>query len=279
MKWPPDIGKRRQFVLRVLSDRGRYAEIRFRAADALYVSSPSLVYTVVPSEIDTEYGDSEIAWTDIGEIRLWGALAFSLLEGSGFFCFYPLDGQLILAESLDEDVVQRAAQRVSARLAPQQHELNTRRPSQDSVGALYEALLKADNVILRGVNCYLKSFMLWEHPFFREEMGLNLYISLEAGLSVIRRRLSAQGGRDVSYEDVFDFVRATFPHGDGLAEYWEDCHDDRTILVHPDNRFGARVMHPSMADDIYELLDPMLSLYRYILIGEPPPERPGPVGG
>jgi hypothetical protein len=27
-------------------------------------------------------------------------------------------------------------------------------------------------------------------------------------------------------------------------------------------------MHPRSADDIWELFDPMLSLYRYILIGE-----------
>jgi hypothetical protein len=30
-------------------------------------------------------------------------------------------------------------------------------------------------------------------------------------------------------------------------------------------------MHPMVADDIYELLDPMLSLYRYLLLGEPRP--------
>ena len=60
------------------------------------------------------------------------------------------------------------------------------------------------------------------------------------------------------------------PFGQGLAEFWLDCHDDRTILMHPDNKYGARVMHPPFADDIYDLLDPMLSLYRYILIGAPP---------
>jgi hypothetical protein len=113
MDWPPDIGKRRRFALRVLSDQGRYPDIRFRAGDALYASSASLVYTVVPSEIDSDYGDSEIAWADIGEIRLWGAIAFSLVEGSGFFCFYPLSGQFVLAERADEEVVRRSAERIA----------------------------------------------------------------------------------------------------------------------------------------------------------------------
>jgi len=142
----------------------------------------------------------------------------------------------------------------------------TARPVQRVV---QRAELQADNVLLRGVSCYLKTFLLWEHHFFREEMGLNLYIAVEAGLSVIRRRLSTAAGRQVAYGEVFDIVGKIF--GEGLAEYWQDCHDDRTILVHPDNRFGARVMHPGSADDIYELLDPMISLYRYILIDESPP--------
>jgi hypothetical protein len=29
-------------------------------------------------------------------------------------------------------------------------------------------------------------------------------------------------------------------------------------------------MHPAFADDIYQVLDPMIPLYRYILIGELP---------
>ena len=53
--------------------------------------------------------------------------------------------------------------------------------------------------------------------------------------------------------------------------YWEDCRDDRNIVIHPDCDLGAQVMHPRSADDIYELFDPMLSLYRYILLGKPRP--------
>jgi hypothetical protein len=39
------------------------------------------------------------------------------------------------------------------------------------------------------------------------------------------------------------------------------------MLLHPDCELGAHAILPMTADDVYELMGPMLSLYRYILIG------------
>src|SRR5207244_3061423 len=94
----------------------------------------------------------------------------------------------------DESRIRRVAERVAAEHKPQSHHLHWVKPNVEEIGALYGALQRADNVLLRGVNCYLKAHLLWGYPFFDEEMGINLYISLEAGLSVIRRRLSAAAG-------------------------------------------------------------------------------------
>jgi hypothetical protein len=228
---------------------------------------------VVPSEPPNDWGWNELAWADVGEIRFWGALAFSIPEGKGFYAFYPLDEgyelpKAIWAETLNSSLAQKLAQRTAAGTSPQKHELHWRRPDAIEIAALYDALLQADNVLLRGVNCYLKAHMLWKHHLFAEEMGINLYIALEAGLSVLRRRLSPSLNHQVSYQDVFDHIRATFTCGDALVAYWEDCRDDRNIVIHPDCYLGPEVMHPRSADDIWELFDPMLSLYRYILIGK-----------
>ena len=114
--------------------------------------------------------------------------------------------------------------------------------------------------------------MLWQHHFFTEEMGISLYIALKAGLATICRRLGEAAGRTSSYVDVFDFIRAKFTYGDVLADYWEDAHDDRNALLHPDNDFSPYVIQRMLADDIYELFDPMVSLYRYLLIGEARPQ-------
>lgn len=276
-------GRRRRFQLRLLSEPQRgaccYPRVTFHHRNALYRATESLVYSVVLSEPPNEYGYNELAWANIGEIRLWGALAFAIAEGRGFYSFHPseerneaeLSGGSIWAENLDVAAADRYAQRLASRMPKQQHELHWVAPDAGEIAALYDALLQADNVLLRGVNCYLKSHILWRHPLFMEEMGINLYIALEAGLATLRRRFSAQAGRDVSYRDVHDHIRKTFTYGDALVDYWEDCRDDRHIVIHPDCDLGAEVMHPRNADDIYELFDPMLSLYRYILLGKPRP--------
>lgn len=263
----PVLGKRREFALTILSDRGAYPGVRVRTDDALYVATPSLTYTVVPIEEPNEFGFSEVGWAEVGAIRLWGALAFSREERKGFFSVYPLGGTLLLMESLNEDLVQGAAVRAASRMPPQNHRLSVD-GKVEQVLRLYDALLNADNVLLRGVNCYLKTHMLWNYMEFRDEMAINLHISLEAGLGTLRKRLSTSVGRQVSYKDVYEFIAKTFSQGEGLVEFWQDRRDDRNMLIHPDSDAGAHVMLPMLADDIYELLDPMVSLYRYILIGE-----------
>lgn len=57
---PVQLGRRREYLVSVLS-------------------TPSLVYTVVPAEEPNEHGFSEIAWANVGEIRLWRAMMFSLV--------------------------------------------------------------------------------------------------------------------------------------------------------------------------------------------------------
>lgn len=244
--WDNGCGRRRQFQVRLLGEPQRlvhcYPRITFHRHNALYRATDALVYSVVPSEEPNEYGFSEIGWADVGEIRLWGALAFAIEEGQGFYSFHPIedreeeettDGSM-WAENLDVDLADRYAQRLAAKMPKQDYHLHWVIPQEFEVAALYDALLQADNVLLRGVSCYLKSHLLWRYGLFAEEMGINLYIALEAGLAVLRRRMSAAAGRDVPYHDVFDFIRRTFAYGDPLVEYWQDCRDDRNMLMHPD---------------------------------------------
>jgi hypothetical protein len=249
---------------------GSYPSIEFRSNDALYFASPTLTYSVVPWEDPSFDEFSEVSWTHVGNIRLWGALAFAIVEGKGFYSFYPLAQRELYVSSLDGGLVHRAAARVAA-IKPQSYALHWVKPDVREIAALYQALREADDILLRGVSCYLKSHLLWEHTLFMEEMGVNLHIALEAGLSVLRRRLSHSVGSDVSFQAAYTFVRQTFSHGEALVAFWENCRHHRNILLHPDSHYGAFAMPPMAADDVLELLDPMLSLYRYLLIGEPRP--------
>jgi hypothetical protein len=267
------LGRRRQYLLRVLDPRGAYPDVQFTAADALYVAGPSLAYTVVLSEPPNEYGWSEIAWNDVGEVRLWGALALSIREGQGFFALLPsrMTAKALFATELSSDLADTVARRIAGAGSAASYRLHWVKPSSAEVEALYAALLRADAVLLRGLNCFLKSLALWQMEdswLLMEEMGLNLHISLEAGLSVLRRRLSVAAGRDVSFQAVYDFLSGTFTHGSALVEFWQDRREERNLLMHPDSHSGPHVIAPMCADDIYELWDPMLSLYRFLLIGD-----------
>jgi hypothetical protein len=229
MSWPPNTGRRRHFRLTILSSEGSYPKACFKADDALFHSSSSLVYTAVPYEPPNEFGFSEIAWTTVGEIRSWGAIAFAIQEGKGFYSFYPLSGVSFYAATFDEQVLHRTALRLAARNPAQCHELHWVAAAIGEITQLYAALLRADNVLLRGVSCYLKSHMLWKHHFFMEEMGINLHI-----------------GRAVAFRDVYAFVANTFTHGDPLAEFWDDRRDDRNMLLHPDSSLAC-IRHTSDA--------------------------------
>lgn len=273
-------GNRRTFILRTFSPHGRYPDVRFRAQNALYYATDSFVCSVVEAEAPNDVGFSEIAWNDVHEIRLWGALALSIKEGNGFYVFIPeyelreIHGRTLYLSQLREDVVDRVVSHMRATAPSREYNLHGVKPSESDVASLYSALATADAAILRGVNCFLKSLLLWNIPggyFLSEEIAFNLYIALEAGLSTLRRRLSAAAGRTVSYANVFEFVAASFTAGEALAEYWQDAHDDRNALLHPDNDFSPYVIQPMSADDVWELFDPMLSIYRYILLDEPRP--------
>lgn len=272
-------GRRRPFMLRVMRSDGCWCPTHaFTAENAIYRPSDSLVYTAVLSEESLEYwGVKELPWADIAEIRLWGALTFSVPEGNGYCDLYPLEEDhlqpiVIWADRIDAERFDRIAARYARRFPPQSHRLHWHRPDAEEVAALYDALKAADNVLLRGVNCYLKAQMLSKHRRFVEEMGINLYIALEAGLKVLHRQLCEQAGQSVPFDAVFQHIRETFAYGDALAEFWIDARDDRNIVVHPDCYLGPEVMHPPYADDLMELFGPMLSLYRYIMLGIPRPD-------
>jgi hypothetical protein len=260
------LGRRRPFVLTVLSNEDghhNYPNLKFRDRDVLYFASPELVFTVVPWEQPNEFGFSEIAWTSLGNIRFWGAIAFAIVEGQGFYSFYPLaDRNLFFQNLADEEALLKLAKRTASEYPQPPHQLHWVKPDTHEILSLYQALQIADNALLRGVNCWLKSHMLWRHQFFMEEMGINLYIALEAGLSVLRNRLTQAAGQDVAFREVFNFVRSTFAHGDALAEFWQDAHDDRNALLHPDNDFSPHVIHTSAkTTSIYTMmaLDPRLA--------------------
>ena len=271
-----DIGEsRRPYLLTVMAIKGQHPRVTFRAADALYVGKEDLVYTVVGIDPHDRSPFGETHWANIAEIRLWGAIAFAIREGEGFYSFEPGANRVMFLSSINEKTAQRVAEGLAADIPKGERWSRKLTVPESELLGLYDALLNADNILLRGVSCYLKSHLFWGSTLFMEEKAFNLYVSLEAALNTLKRRFSAAQGRDVSYDDVYKFIENTFAYGESLVEYLRDCRDNRNILFHPHNYFGEYVMAPLTADDVMELFDPMLTLYRYILIGDlrPPFDR------
>jgi hypothetical protein len=189
-------GRRQCFVVTLLDPEGSYPSESFRCDSALYVAAPELRYTVTPAEAPNEFGFSEISWAHLEEIRFWAAMAFAISEGHGFYYFALRGGDSCAPRSSTKQRPRRLAERLAA-----DANVGTSRghwvvPAVSEIADLYAALLQADQVILRGAACYLKSHLFW-NSLFMEEMCINLHISLEAGLTVLRKRLSEVEGKPV----------------------------------------------------------------------------------
>jgi hypothetical protein len=170
-------GRRREFVLTVLGEGGSYPITHLRVRDAFYRADDSIVYSVVPWEAPNEYPSiTEIAWTNLGNVRWWGALAFSIVEGEGFYSFYPKATKSLYLSDLNEVLIHEVAKRAAAAATEEGRpphceavKLHWVKPLNVEIRKLYEALLDADNVLLRGVNCYLKSHLLWRHQLLQRK--------------------------------------------------------------------------------------------------------------
>jgi hypothetical protein len=257
-------GDSKHLIVTLFSVGGTYPRLELVSGRCQYYASAGLVYTAVPAEPPNEFGYSEIAWIDLGQIRFWGALALSIPAGKGFYVFVPKAHGSVKTDEAESRSVHMVAERLAREVPQPDFRLHWERPDATEVAALHAALTTAEPVLLRGISCYLKGLILWNHYLFLEEMGMNMYIAQEAALSILRRRLSTSDSQLASYSQVFDFIASNLPHGESLAQFWRDTHDDRNDLLHPD---GPYAILPMSADDLYELPEPLLALYRYLLLG------------
>ena len=93
------------------------------------------------------------------------------------------------------------------------------------------------------------------------------HVSLAAALEMIRQHIESERGKDVAYDDVYGYVEDAFPGG-ALVDFLRDTYDLRTMLVHPSSRFGEYWAPPMQADDVFEIIEWLVPLYRHILTGE-----------
>ena len=259
-----------------LQPQFKYPAGGFKHPDALYYPSEDAVFIVTKSQ---PY--SELTIWQPAQIRLLGALTLSVPEGGGMVVFapwhcsvlahIPLTADLSSARTIESCIEAAIALRAENEQANRDiYMLRTVNRSDSNVEKdLFENIDLQDGVLIRGIYTLMKSQLLMQAYDFMEEAFMNLQISREASLHIIREHLHFLGNPNPSYRDAHDYVRSNFRMGEPLVEYLELQHELWIETKHPMSIYGAGWAPSLGADDVYETYECLVSIYRHIVLGEP----------
>lgn len=255
----------------------------FKHHDALYYPSKDAVFLVTKRQ-SSNYGDdvyTEIAIWEPDEIRLLGTLTLSIPEGGGWIAFAPwhyallhhiplnsdFSSDSIIESCLETAITLRAKNEQSNR---SEYILRTMSRSDPNMEKdLFEKIDLRDGKLMRGLYTLIKSpFLMLTHDFM-EEAFMNLQISREAALQIIRDCLRKLGNPDPSYRHAHDYIRSHFKMGEQLVEYLEEQHEKWVETKHPMSFYGAEWSPSLWAEDVFETYECLVSIYRHIILGEP----------
>lgn len=133
---------------------------------------------------------------------------------------------------------------------------------------LYSQIDTRDHLMMRGLSTLLRSIMIGQHFQFTEEAIHAVFIAMDASFSLIRRRLSNRGQKNVSSVDAAKYLAAVFYEEIIEMRYFEEFYDNRIMSIHPESRFGTFAHPPLMVDDFYHLRDSMIGIYAYFNSGQ-----------
>lgn len=105
--------------------------------------------------------------------------------------------------------------------------------------------------LLRCLGLWLKANMLWGHACFREEACALLYFALDGLVKLYQERVH-RDTPNASFEQVGEYMATVVEGSPGITDYLRECHQNRTMLVHPLNQYDEHWNVPLIADDFYE---------------------------
>ncbi len=117
---------------------------------------------------------------------------------------------------------------------------------------LYRRISPQQPLLIRGIGCLLEGNDVGTHGIFGEEAALSTYISLEAALRFLRAGLRDHFGREFSFPETHAYIADAIHLGDPLSQYFQDCWENRVMLVHPESRPAPTTIPPLLADHFYE---------------------------
>lgn len=250
--------------------------------DGVYLASDRYVYTVVKQSPEQAPDfRRDFFWISPEEVRLLSSLALSVPESHGALRFTPAPLHYRLPLEIGADlsaqpaleVIEREAKRLSAESFPNPpvYELEAHPGLEEETRyQLYAAIDSADDLMIRGLSTLLKCWYLLGVVGYSvyEEAFMNVQISREAALELIREHLRYAGNPNPSYRDAHEYLRHNFRYGEPLAAFFEDQHELWVSAKHPVSLYGPAWTPSIAADDIYETYEALVSVYRHVLLGE-----------
>lgn len=270
-------------VIRVFAPLTEYVAPGFFHRDAVYSADPAVVFAATRQR-EESMGDvcTEVATLAPEEVRLCATMTLSVPEGAGMVRFVPthicdkinlagradLRDPAVLAQCGDHALELLAAHKPTI-VGPYRLKSADRSDPETEL-ALYKAIDLQDGVLIRGLYTLIKGQGLMGSDLFifMEEAFMNLQISREAALQLVRDHLRYLGNANPSYADAHDHVRKHFDYGDHLARFLEEQHELWVETKHPCSSVGAEWAPSISADDFYDAYGCLISLYRHILLGE-----------
>ncbi len=276
--------------VRLLRPGYEYPADSFKHHDALYYPSEDVVF--IATKISSDYNDdifTEIAiWTP-DEIRLLGTLTLSVPENAGWVSYTPWDSSSPVPHippnaNLSSDDTILSCLEWALGLRSQKEEtsripyvLRSQRslPRSDSQteNAIFENIDLTNSLLMRGLYTLMKCPLLIQaysdYPMFMEEAFIDLQISSEAAIEIIRERLHTGGNLHPSKKDVYDYIHSYFDQKSLWVEYLEEQYEKWIETKHPLSRYGSEWAPSLVAEDVFETYGTLISIYRHIVLGEP----------
>lgn len=278
------IDKRKHVAIRVMSNVGRYPNYDIHLSDNLFRATPELTFSAVVAS-SADRGDSELFWLSPAEIRLFSAITLSIKEpwSHGRFIIAPRTYPVAVPFDLrlfDTEEGVRILAKNARRVAREVDQGRGTIPdwpgpcdlaeggSPEEIARLLAAIDIEDALLIRGLSKFVSANHLLRYGATFEDGGTAAMIALEAALELLRRRLSVDLGKTVSYAELFEDLEGASPDGWELVQGFREVYDTRILLVHPNSRFGPFWVPPIQADDCYGAVNMGTYVFRRILLGE-----------
>lgn len=278
-----------KYTVRLLDSEGIYPTSPLEVGDFGFLAGGLVPWSAVHDPgIPGDVLVGEISWLTPDEIRFFGAVSLAephprsrgririASKGRAETVTLPdEDGEVCLASLLERakevlpDLAGGAPDLQERQALPREgRRFALDRDYSQAAEDLIRAIDPEDPLLHRGLYKFLMATELVAHPQFLEESAIAAFISREAALELLRRKLQNSAGGRPNKDDVLDHIRDAFPSGEAFVGVLETDWEARVAMVHPSSRVGETWSPPVFVEECYDALHSLTYLYRFLLLGE-----------